>query len=203
MSDRFVPIFRWSGQYCGFLAGGCLFDATGLYLGWEDAAGQVWKRDGTHMGQRVDEHYVLRREGFATPVPRPPRTQPVLPELPIAPANRAARSPMPGWGDALGGTGLRPLAEDLFGTWHNRHDRIDLGADRVYRLISGAEPPQTGNWDLRTNLMLRPSSTTGAKVQNLVFHIIEYDVASLCLRRITVNETSIAFTLRRMPDQDA
>jgi hypothetical protein len=199
MEDSFIPLFRWSGLFVGFLSSGCLFDANGVYLGWEDMQGRVWKRDGTHMGQRVDGNYVMRRECSPHPVPQPRRVPPVVPDLPAPLAARTARPPMPGWTDALAQIGLRPGRADLAGTWHNQTERIQLNDDGTYLLISGDAQPQTGRWDLRTNLILTPAAPAAEEPVRLVLHIIEYEIHSLNLCRITRDERSIPFTLHKLP----
>lgn len=50
MTTSVIPLSLWSGLFSGFLVDGCLFDASGAYLGWEDAAGRVWHRDGSYLG---------------------------------------------------------------------------------------------------------------------------------------------------------
>jgi hypothetical protein len=192
-------MFRWSGLYVGFLANGCLFDANGLYLGWQDEAGRIWNRNGTYMGEVVDEHYVMHRQGFAVPVPRPPRVPPVNPELPIAPANRAPRAPLPGWADSLDGIGLIPTEADLVGLWENPKDQIRLHEDLRYSIAADGSGEHRGTWMLRTNLMLTPDEPPSGSPPRLVFQIIAYTPESLTLRRITVDERSLPFTLSRYP----
>jgi len=199
MEVSFVPLFRWSGPFVGFLSGGCLFDANGVYLGWEDTQGRVWKREGTYMGQRVDGNYVMRRDGFPQPVPQPRKVPPVVPDLPAPPAARTARPPMPGWTDALARVGLRPGPADLAGAWHNQTERIQLNDDGTYLLVSGQAQPQIGRWELRTNLILTPAAPTAEEPARLAFHIIEYEAHSLNLRRVTQRERSIPLTLHRLP----
>ena len=43
------PIFRWNGEYFGFVHRWRLFDSRSYYLGWVDE-GEVWRRDGTFLG---------------------------------------------------------------------------------------------------------------------------------------------------------
>jgi hypothetical protein len=53
------PIFRWNGERFGFVHRWRLFDSQSYYLGWVDE-GEVWRRDGTYLGELVDGCYVLR-----------------------------------------------------------------------------------------------------------------------------------------------
>jgi hypothetical protein len=62
------PIFRWNGEYFGFVHRWRLFDSRSYYLGWVDED-EVWRRDGTYLGELVDGCYVLRRRNAA---PREP-----------------------------------------------------------------------------------------------------------------------------------
>ena len=47
------PIFRWNGEHFGFIHRWRLFDSRSYYLGWVDE-GEVWRRDGTFLGDLVD-----------------------------------------------------------------------------------------------------------------------------------------------------
>ena len=97
------PIFRWNGERFGFLHRWRLFDSRGYYLGWVDE-GEVWRRDGTHLGELVDGYYVLRRKDAG---PRSPRVSIEPPSsLPAPPSSswwalRPFRNPRAGWEDAL------------------------------------------------------------------------------------------------------
>lgn len=199
METAIIHMFCWSGLFAGYLVEDFLFDVNGVYLGWEDASGRLWRRDGSYLGDRVDQQYVMRRDGFATPVPLPRRVPPVIPDLPARPANRVARPPQPGWTDALEAIVSRPAPEDLIGIWHNPTDRIRLHEDGSYQLVSGDQPSQEGTWALRGNLILTPASTADDTASHLVFHIIEYDGGILSLRSVSLSERSIPFTLHRLP----
>ena len=206
-----LPLFRWSGLFIGFLMDGCLFDPAGRYLGWEDPAGRVWGHDGSYLGERVDDHYVLRRLTHSPPVPQPRRVPPVVPELPLPPAHRAARPPRPGWADALEPFGLRPSPEDLVGEWRNAQERMRFLADGRYELHASRQPPQQGEWELRGNLYLTPdrapepaSTPPGepgaapvAAPRRWVFAVLSYAVESMTLRQIT-QDRSLPFTMARV-----
>jgi hypothetical protein len=191
-----IPLFRWSGAYFGFLLSGWLFDAYGRYLGWYDERGAVWARDGTYLGEIVEASYVLRRLTVSPPVRRTPKVPPVSPPLPSAPANRVPRVTLSGWADALDRVGLRPGREDLFGCWENDDHRLLLRGDLTYALVGGA-PEERGTWGLRGNLILDPDAEPGEEPPNRVYAILEYDVETITLRRVSFEERTLALTLRR------
>jgi len=205
-----IPLFRWSGPFIGFLVDGCLFEPGGIYLGWEDAAGRVWRQDGSYLGERVETHYVLRRLNWAPPVPQPRRVPPVSPELPLPPPSRTARPPRPGWADALECVGLRPEPEDLVGAWRNVQERMRFLADGRYELMIMGQPAQQGRWELRGNLLLTPDADPGPQSdplrrasidprsapRRLVFRVLSYELQSMTLRQITEGR-SLPFTMER------
>jgi hypothetical protein len=96
------PIFRWNGEHFGFIHRWRLFDSRSYYLGWVDE-GEVWRRDGTYLGELVDGCYVLRRRRNAAPrSPRVPIDPP--PPPPLAPpswAPKPFKKSRAGWEDAL------------------------------------------------------------------------------------------------------
>lgn len=100
-----TPIFRWSGEYFGFLTdGGFLFDSNSGYIGWVADGHHVWSADGSYMGERTDVNYIVRLafDPTTTPKGRTPPPEPTTPmRLPPTPPKRTAREPHPGYVDAL------------------------------------------------------------------------------------------------------
>jgi hypothetical protein len=97
-----TPVFRWNGEYFGFIHNENLFHAGGAYLGWiED--GRVWASDGAYLGEVVEENYILRRTNMIRPLPKIPRSLPLQPIRPIQEICRSGRIPKGGWVDALEG----------------------------------------------------------------------------------------------------
>ena len=97
-----TPVFKWSGEYFGFIHNENLFHADGAYLGWiED--GQVWASDGSYLGEIVEENYILRRTNRLPPLAKIPKSQPIHRIRPIQEVNRGGRIPKSGWVDALEG----------------------------------------------------------------------------------------------------
>lgn len=94
-------IYRWNGEYFGFIRGDRLFDADGNYIGWLTEDGRVWTVDGSFLGELVDGEYVLRRLAMVPPVPRIPQIPPI-PPIPLVPrVDRTGRVPRSGWVDVL------------------------------------------------------------------------------------------------------
>ena len=97
-----TPVFKWSGEYFGFIHNENLFHANGAYFGWiED--GRVWASHGAYLGDLVDGSYILRRINMIPPlpkIPRPPRDQAMRP---IQEIRRSGQLPKNGWVDGLEG----------------------------------------------------------------------------------------------------
>jgi hypothetical protein len=99
LTDR--PLFTWSGEYFGFLHDGYVFDRNGKYVGWATREGAVWFRDGSFLGEIVEDNYVLRRQTMVNPIHRVPLVPPI-PAVPRVPAiRRIPRIPRLGWIDPL------------------------------------------------------------------------------------------------------
>ena len=98
-----TPIFRWSGEYFGFLTNtGFLFDARGDYIGWASDGHRVWAADGSYLGEIVDANYVLRDITQPECSPKKPPDEPTTYiNLPPRPSARKPHSPRPGHVDAL------------------------------------------------------------------------------------------------------
>jgi hypothetical protein len=95
------PIFRWSGEYFGFISNERLFDAKSNYLGWVESDGTVWLRDGQHLGELVDGSYVLRNTMRMPSIPRIPRMTPTPPIRPIPSIDRIGHIRRISWVDSL------------------------------------------------------------------------------------------------------
>jgi hypothetical protein len=93
-------IYRWNGQYFGFVSGGNLFDANSNWIGWIEGK-QVWRGNGTFLGEIYEQNYVLRKTKTAPFVPQIPHIPPVPPVPPVHPINRINRVPVTGMEDAL------------------------------------------------------------------------------------------------------
>jgi hypothetical protein len=77
-----IPIYRWSGEYFGFIHKNNFFDATSNYLGWLDDDGCVWRSNGAFLGRLVDGNYILKLNSSIDPTPKP---IPPLPSSPVPP----------------------------------------------------------------------------------------------------------------------
>jgi hypothetical protein len=94
------PIFRWNGQYFGFMSNGYLMDASGAYRGWIENDGTVWGPSGKFLGDLVGGEYVLLQQSVKRAM-KPKRLTPSPVTLPPKPENRKARSARPGYVDGL------------------------------------------------------------------------------------------------------
>jgi hypothetical protein len=95
-----TPIFRWTGEYFGFLQNNALFAADGTYLGWVDGCA-VWHKDGTFCGHVVEQNYILKKPMRLEPLARIPKKPPIPPVPPIPGISRSGRMPRLGCRDAL------------------------------------------------------------------------------------------------------
>jgi hypothetical protein len=93
-------VFKWNGQYVGFIHNGNLPDLNSRYLGWMEEDGQVWNANGSYLGQVIEGSYILRNATMFPPMPRMP---PLPPLPPLPPMRRMPRMPLMGWVDALEG----------------------------------------------------------------------------------------------------
>ncbi len=95
-----VPLFRWEGQYWGFVADDALYDRFGRHVGWVEGV-NVYERSGRFMGELRYTHYVLRDLLRADPIHRSPRAAVPYPTPPAPPPERDARPVITDWRDAL------------------------------------------------------------------------------------------------------
>ncbi len=96
-----TPIFRWNGEYWGFVLGDDLYDANGHQVGMIDKSNKVWLNNGKYLGDLIDENYILRSEHISEPVPKITRvaTNSVTPLIPQV--NRVGRVSRAGWIDPV------------------------------------------------------------------------------------------------------
>lgn len=195
-------LFRWTGEYVGFLQDGWMFDRNGRYLGWRDADGQVWLADGNYLGQLVEGCHVLRNNRRSAPVRKTPRVPPVPAPAPTPPTPRAPRIPRPGWSDALARIGRMPVTNELVGVWDEGGKRLVFTADGRYRWTAPSEPVVAGQWDLRGELIRARADAEGEPSPPVFYRIIEYTGDSLLLRWMTQEQLSLPFRLRRIQGAD-
>lgn len=95
------PIFKWSGEYIGFIHNGRFFDNNSNYLGWIENDGSVWNSDGRYFGELIENSYILRNSMKLEPLQRLPKLLPLSP-LPLLPSlPRLPKLPKLGWVDAF------------------------------------------------------------------------------------------------------
>jgi hypothetical protein len=94
------PVFRWEGQYWGFVAGEELYDRYGRHVGWLEGT-DVYARSGAFLGELRGAGYVLRDLLRPEPVYRAARPAVPYATPPAPPPDRDARDPVDDWRDAL------------------------------------------------------------------------------------------------------
>jgi len=93
-------IYRWNGEYFGFISKGNFFDASSKWVGWVEGK-QVWLANGELLGEIRDNNYILRRTALIHSIPRIPNIPPISPVPPVPPVNRIGKVPLTGFKDAL------------------------------------------------------------------------------------------------------
>ena len=94
-------VYRWNGEYFGFILRGRFYRSDAEYLGWIESDGDVWRANGSYLGELVDGSYVLRLTSRAIRARRAARARPATPSRGARPASRAGRARRSGWTDAL------------------------------------------------------------------------------------------------------
>lgn len=94
-------LFRWNGEYFGFISNGYFFSITSEYLGWIEADGSAWRSDGSYLGELVEKNYILRNTSRMHPMSRMARMSPMSPMSPMRPINRMGKMGRMSWVDAL------------------------------------------------------------------------------------------------------
>jgi len=94
-----TPIYRWSGEFFGHIYLKQLIDSNGDYIG-RLKGNDVWRADGTYLGEIVDQNYILRRINDVREPELPSvQSDAFLPPQPYA--DRPSRTELNGWVDAL------------------------------------------------------------------------------------------------------
>jgi hypothetical protein len=195
--DGHFPLFRWAGGYVGFVAGGCLYDAKGVYLGWCETDGSVWRADGRPLGLLVDGCHALRELHRCAPVRRTPRVAPLPVPPPPTQGPRLARQPRPGWADALEGIAEPPAPHELEGRWGADDACLELAAEGGFRWIGPGDVVHAGRWHLEDRLLELQieSGPVGPRRFGLRVLYFDRETETLSLRR--TEGRSLPFTLRR------
>lgn len=75
-------VFRWNGQYFGFICDDKFFDAKSNWIGWIEGS-EVWRSDGEFLGELFENCYVLREQKMMPKLSKIPPAPPVPPPPPI------------------------------------------------------------------------------------------------------------------------
>jgi hypothetical protein len=189
-------IFRWRGQYAGFISDGWFFESGGRYLGWRDGLDRIWRADGDFLGEIVDAHYVLRDLRRAMPVRQPAPVPPVPPAPPLPPAARAPRLPKPCWEDPLEALFHVPERQELIGDWWIDGERLKLSLDGSFVWSVPGQPETTGSWEVNGRFVEIVGNGT-ASPGRVRYLIVSYAGDNMCWRWDTKEARSLMFTLRR------
>lgn len=93
-------IFRWNGEYFGFIKSDYLFNSNSKWIGWiED--NHVWLRNSQFLGDIYEGSYIVRKVRIDPIIPIELRVKPARPKPPIRPENRTGRLELEGFIDAL------------------------------------------------------------------------------------------------------
>lgn len=95
------PLYKWNGQYYGFLYGERIFDQNATYKGWIDENRQAWDKNGQHIGELIDDFYILKKDMQIPKIPKIPKIPPVPPVPPVPKVNKIGKIGKIGWSDAL------------------------------------------------------------------------------------------------------
>ncbi|WP_024773027.1 4-fold beta flower protein [Aquimarina macrocephali] len=93
-----VPIYKWSGNYWGFIYNNRVFNKDAKYKGWVDDENRAWNSDGKYIGEIVSENYILRRNSKMQPMDKIPKIPPIPP---IPKIDRIGKINKMGWTDVL------------------------------------------------------------------------------------------------------
>ena len=100
--DSRIDLYHVSGLYFGFIRNGTIYDSDGCYLGWVEADGSAWRRDGRYIGELDRAGYLLRDLSRPAHEPRTPPRAP-MPDLSleVRSSHRGSYTPPSGSIDAL------------------------------------------------------------------------------------------------------
>jgi hypothetical protein len=93
-----IPVYKWSGDYWGFIYNNRVFDQDSDYKGWIDDEKRVWNSDGEYVGEVINENYILRRDSKMQPMDKIPRIPPIPP---IPKIDKIGKIDKMGWTDVL------------------------------------------------------------------------------------------------------
>jgi len=95
-----IYLYKWNGEYFGFISGDNVFDKKSKWIGWIQE-NQVWGTAGEFVGDIFETNYILRNVTMIPPIPRVSKIPPVPPVPPVPSVNRVARVSLAGYVDAL------------------------------------------------------------------------------------------------------
>jgi hypothetical protein len=73
-------LYKYNGQYWGFILKGRIYNKYGKYFGWIDKKNKCWNEDGDYIGELVEDKYIIQKNIYTEPIsriPKIPRAEPV------------------------------------------------------------------------------------------------------------------------------
>lgn len=83
-------LYKYNGEYWGFIYKNCIFDKYSKYFGWVDKKNKCWNVDGDYIGNLVEDKYITQKNIYTEPIgkiPKMPRIEPtkIAPQPNISP----------------------------------------------------------------------------------------------------------------------
>ncbi len=165
-------IFNTNGQYVAFIQGDNLFSPDVEWLGFIRNGSDVFSKDGTFMGQLLNDDRIARNTAIS-PMPVIPPFPPFSPFRPFAPFPRLRKSSLPwGWKDVFedgppGSINREDLSalQRLLGSQLVAGDGVFLGVVSKNRLDPNSLGNSFGNFGNRYSAtsIFNPYSQYGSK----------------------------------------
>lgn len=72
-------LYKYNGQYWGFIYKNCIFDKNSKYHGWVDKKNRCWNDNGDYIGNLIEDKYIVQRNIYTEPIGRTPKMPTVEP----------------------------------------------------------------------------------------------------------------------------
>ena len=169
-------IFNSDGTYVAFLQEENLFSPDTKWLGFVRNGTDAYKRDGSYMGQLLNDDRIARKKTGTASFPVSPPLPPFTPYRPFAPFPRLRMSPLPwGWEDVFEHGPKEDLThsdistfQDLLGSELIGGDGTFLGVVTKNKFDTNSIGNQFGHYGSRysASSIFNPYSQYGSKYSN-------------------------------------